>query len=62
VLPHAAQSAAEFAAKVASLPLRRAPQRAELGPTVRWLWETKSVTGQVIALDGGQHLAVPDEP
>jgi NAD(P)-dependent dehydrogenase (short-subunit alcohol dehydrogenase family) len=62
VLPHAAQTQAEFDAKVAALPLRRAPASAEFGRTLRWLWETKSVTGQVIALDGGQHLAVPDEP
>jgi NAD(P)-dependent dehydrogenase (short-subunit alcohol dehydrogenase family) len=62
VLPHAAQTQAEFDAKVAALPLRRAPAPAEFGRTLRWLWETKSVTGQVIALDGGQHLAVPDEP
>jgi peroxisomal 2,4-dienoyl-CoA reductase len=61
VLPHARQSQAEFDAKVASLPLKRAPELAEFGRTVRWLWETKSVTGQVIAVDGGQHLAVPDE-
>jgi NAD(P)-dependent dehydrogenase (short-subunit alcohol dehydrogenase family) len=61
VLPHAKQSQAEFDAKVASLPLKRAPELAEFGRTVRWLWETKSVTGQVIALDSGQHLAVPDE-
>jgi NAD(P)-dependent dehydrogenase (short-subunit alcohol dehydrogenase family) len=62
VLPHSQQSQAEFYAKVAGLPLKRAPQLAEFGPTLRWLWETKSVTGQVIALDGGQHLAIPDEP
>lgn len=61
VLPHAAQSQAEFDAKVASLPLKRAPALAEFGQTIRWLWETKSVTGQVIALDGGQHIAVPEE-
>jgi NAD(P)-dependent dehydrogenase (short-subunit alcohol dehydrogenase family) len=61
VLPHARQSAAEFAAKVAALPLQKAPQLAEFGRTVRFLWEAESVTGQVIALDGGQHLAIPDE-
>jgi NAD(P)-dependent dehydrogenase (short-subunit alcohol dehydrogenase family) len=61
VLPHSKQSQAEFDAKVAGLPLQRGPELAEFGRTVRWLWETKSVTGQVIALDGGQHLAIPDE-
>jgi len=29
----------------------------EFGRTVRYFWESRSVTGQMIALDGGQHLA-----
>jgi len=60
VLPHARQSAAEFAAKVARLPLRRSPELAEFGRAVRFLWEARSVTGQIIALDGGEHIATPE--
>ncbi|MBN8996042.1 MAG: SDR family oxidoreductase [Rhizobiales bacterium] len=60
VLPHSRQSAAEFAAKVANLPLQRSPELAEFGRTVRFLWDAKSVTGQIIALDGGEHLAAPE--
>jgi hypothetical protein len=29
----------------------------EFGGTIRYLWDTPSITGQMIALDGGQHLA-----
>jgi NAD(P)-dependent dehydrogenase (short-subunit alcohol dehydrogenase family) len=37
--------------------LGRGPDLAEFGRTIRWLLDTPSVTGQLIALDGGQHLA-----
>ena len=37
--------------------LERGPDLSEFGATIRYLWETRSVTGQMIALDGGQHLA-----
>jgi len=37
--------------------LRRGPELAEFGRTVRYFVENCSVTGQMIALDGGQHLA-----
>ena len=40
-----------------ALLLQRGPALAEFGATIRYLWETPSVTGQMIALDGGQHLA-----
>jgi len=36
--------------------LRRAPDLADFGRTIRYLVETRSITGQVVALDGGQHL------
>jgi NAD(P)-dependent dehydrogenase (short-subunit alcohol dehydrogenase family) len=29
----------------------------EFGRTIRFLFDTPSITGQMIALDGGQHLA-----
>jgi NAD(P)-dependent dehydrogenase (short-subunit alcohol dehydrogenase family) len=51
------QSRADFDAQVESVPLKRGPELSEFGATVRYLWETPSITGQMIALDGGQHLA-----
>jgi NAD(P)-dependent dehydrogenase (short-subunit alcohol dehydrogenase family) len=47
----------DFAAQVEGLILKRGPQLPEFGATIRYLWEARSVTGQMIALDGGQHLA-----
>jgi len=29
----------------------------EFGQTIRFLFDTPSITGQMVALDGGQHLA-----
>ena len=48
---------ADFDRLVATVPLRRSPRLAEFGRTVRYLVETPSITGQMIALDGGQHIA-----
>jgi NAD(P)-dependent dehydrogenase (short-subunit alcohol dehydrogenase family) len=36
--------------------LGHGPELAEFGKTIRFLVETRSITGQMIALDGGQHL------
>jgi NAD(P)-dependent dehydrogenase (short-subunit alcohol dehydrogenase family) len=51
------QSEAEFARQVAAVPLQRAPELDEFGATIRYFWDNRSITGQMIALDGGQHLA-----
>ncbi|WP_047143774.1 SDR family oxidoreductase [Aquamicrobium sp. LC103] len=51
------QDASDFQAQVDALTLKRGPDLAEFGRTIRYLWEARSVTGQMIALDGGQHLA-----
>ena len=51
------QGEADFAAQVDGLLLKRGPELGEFGATIRYLWEARSVTGQMIALDGGQHLA-----
>ncbi len=56
-LPNQRQSQDDFDRQVESLLLKRAPLLEEFGDTILWLWRTKSVTGQMIALDGGQHLA-----
>jgi NAD(P)-dependent dehydrogenase (short-subunit alcohol dehydrogenase family) len=56
-LPNERQDDAAFQAQVEGLILRRGPSLDEFGRTVRFLFDTPSVTGQMIALDGGQHLA-----
>lgn len=56
-LPSSRQDQASFDAQVDSLILKSGPELSEFGATVRYLWEARSVTGQMIALDGGQHLA-----
>ena len=53
----ARQQASDFAAQVDGLLLKRGPAQSEFGATIRYLWQTRSITGQMIALDGGQHLA-----
>lgn len=56
-LRNSRQSDTDFARQKEALILGRGPDLAEFGATVRYLWTAKSVTGQMIALDGGQHLA-----
>lgn len=55
--PNTRQTAQDFAREVAAVPLARGPAPEEFGRTVRFLIETPSLTGQMICLDGGQHLA-----
>ncbi|MBI3444325.1 MAG: SDR family oxidoreductase [Magnetospirillum sp.] len=55
-LPSSRQSTEQFAAQVAELPLARGTSPEEVCRTLRFLLETPSITGQMIALDGGQHL------
>jgi NAD(P)-dependent dehydrogenase (short-subunit alcohol dehydrogenase family) len=57
VLPNPDQSEERFARQVATIPLQRAPDLADFGRTVRYFVENRSLTGSVVALDGGQHLA-----
>lgn len=51
------QNQEDFEKQIRGLILRRGPDLPHFGATVRYLWETPSITGQMIALDGGQHLA-----
>jgi NAD(P)-dependent dehydrogenase (short-subunit alcohol dehydrogenase family) len=51
------QSEVDFAKQIDGLILKRGPELAEFGATIRYLWSTHSITGQMMALDGGQHLA-----
>jgi NAD(P)-dependent dehydrogenase (short-subunit alcohol dehydrogenase family) len=51
------QTTAEFAAEATDTLLRRGPTLQEIAAAVRFILATPSMTGQMIALDGGQHLA-----
>ena len=51
------QTDRQFAEVVDAVLLRRGPEPSEFGATIRYLWHARSITGQMIALDGGQHLA-----
>jgi NAD(P)-dependent dehydrogenase (short-subunit alcohol dehydrogenase family) len=48
---------AGFRKEVAKLPLGHAVDLADFGRAIRFLVETPSITGQMLALDSGQHLA-----
>lgn len=56
-LPSIHQSEAEFAAEAAGTLLRRPGSPGAVAAAVRWLVDAELVTGQMIAVDGGQHLA-----
>ena len=56
-LANSRQEKDDFTAQVDGLILNRGPALPEFGAAIRFLWEARSVTGQMIALDGGQHLA-----
>jgi NAD(P)-dependent dehydrogenase (short-subunit alcohol dehydrogenase family) len=51
------QSAEDFARQGEALPLQRHPQPEEIAEAVVFLARARSVTGQMVAVDGGQHLA-----
>ena len=55
-LPSPRQSAAQFARQVAGVPLRRAATPEEIAHGVLCILALPSYTGQMLALDGGQHL------
>ena len=56
-LPSTRQSDAEFEAQCRATPLGRGASPAEICAAVRFVLAMPSMTGQMIALDGGQHLA-----
>lgn len=55
-LPSARQSDAQFARQTAGVPLRRGASLDEFAAALRFLIAARSFTGQMLALDGGQHL------
>jgi NAD(P)-dependent dehydrogenase (short-subunit alcohol dehydrogenase family) len=56
-LQSAHQTAAEFASECAATPLGRGTTPEEIAGAVRFILDASAMTGQMIALDGGQHLA-----
>ncbi|MBI1245461.1 MAG: SDR family oxidoreductase [Alphaproteobacteria bacterium] len=50
------QNPEHFARQIASVPLKRGPELGEIADCVRFMLAAGSLTGQMIALDGGQHL------
>ncbi|MEZ5817847.1 MAG: SDR family oxidoreductase [Hyphomicrobiaceae bacterium] len=57
VLPSVYQDDAAFAAEARSTLLGRASAPAEIADAVRFILDAPSLTGQMIAIDAGQHLA-----
>lgn len=55
-VPSPRQTQAQFDRQAASVPLRRATSPGEIGGAVLALLGLPSITGQMLALDGGQHL------
>ena len=56
-LPSTHQSPEEFAAEAAHILLQRRTTPDEIAQALAYLIEATAVTGQMIAVDGGQHLA-----
>ena len=56
-LPSVHQSQAEFDAEAAATLLQRPSSPAEIAQALRYLIDARAVTGQMIAVDAGQHLA-----
>jgi NAD(P)-dependent dehydrogenase (short-subunit alcohol dehydrogenase family) len=56
-LPSPRQTPEQFARQAAAVPLERGPTPEDVAAAVLYLAQAKSVTGTVIAVDGGQHLA-----
>jgi NAD(P)-dependent dehydrogenase (short-subunit alcohol dehydrogenase family) len=50
------QTEAQFRAQWEAVPLARPTEPAEICAAIRFILETPSLTGQILALDGGEHL------
>jgi len=59
VLPHARQTPEEFERGVKALPLQRHADPEEIAQGVLAILALPSLTGQMLALDGGKHLEYP---
>jgi NAD(P)-dependent dehydrogenase (short-subunit alcohol dehydrogenase family) len=62
-LPSPRQSPEQFREQCRRLPLRRGTSPSEIAAALRFILAAPAMTGQMIALDGGQHLgwAQPDQ-
>ena len=56
-LPNAQQTEAEFRAQCAATLLGRGTTPQEIAAAIRFILEAPAMTGQMIVLDGGEHLA-----
>ncbi|HWJ73013.1 MAG TPA: SDR family oxidoreductase [Kaistia sp.] len=56
-VPSPRQDVEDFRRQAEAVPLGHGPELAEFARTILYLYETRSITGQMIGLDGGQHLA-----
>ena len=61
-LPNSRQTQEQFERQAASVPLRRGPSLREVGNAALAILALPSMTGQMIALDGGQHLQWAPRP
>jgi NAD(P)-dependent dehydrogenase (short-subunit alcohol dehydrogenase family) len=63
-LPSPRQSAEQFVGQCAMMPLGRGTSPHEIAAAMRFILSAPAMTGQMIALDGGQHLgwAQPQRP
>lgn len=57
ILPNKRQTQAEFEDQCSKLPLHYCSTPDEIARTIRFMIDMPSMTGQMIALDGGRHLA-----
>jgi len=57
-LPSSRQTPEQFAAQCDRTPLRRGATPEDVADAVRYLLGARAVTGQMIAVDGGEHLGV----
>ena len=55
-MPNTRQTDAQFQQQAESTPLRRGVAVSDIAAAVRFIVDTPSMTGQMIALDSGQHL------
>ena len=61
-LPSARQTPEQFERQCAMMPLGRGTSPEEICAAVRFILAAKAMTGQMIALDGGQHLGWTQPP
>ncbi len=63
-LPSPRQSAEQFLERCHNMPLKRGTSPSEIAAAMRFILDAPAMTGQMIALDGGEHLgwAQPNQP